>query len=53
MVFNFLIDRPKIYENLVPVSEKVIMHMYINLYTYNNFRDFPGDPKAILKGHEL
>lgn len=44
MVFSFLISRPKTYENLVPISEKVIIHVYINLYTHNNFRDFTGDP---------
>lgn len=27
--------------------------MYVNLFTYSNFRDLTDDLKAVLKGHEL
>ena len=53
MVRQFLINRPKAYEILFQPLKKFIMHTYVNLFTYNNFRDFTDDLKAVLKGHEL
>lgn len=43
MVFSFLINRPKAYENFVLIPSKLITHVYINLFTHNNFKDFTDD----------